>query len=128
MADENKKLSCEWDPAEKIIVLRTPGNFSKVEAEGIRKEMCSIFDGLKENEQIKILVDASEAKKTDYEARRIYTDITIKYKGRVKKIAMFKANILTKLVAKFVVTTCNEEKMIKFFDDYEKALEWLKKD
>jgi MFS superfamily sulfate permease-like transporter len=127
MKNESNKIAIDWDPEEKILLLRTPGNFSKIEAEEIRKQIIDAFGQLNEKEKIKIIVDASGANKTDFEARRIYTDIATKFKGRVGKLAFIKAGVFTKLVAKFVLAVANKEQDTKFFNSFDEGLKWIKR-
>jgi len=125
--DNEKKSLIKWIPEEKIIILTPEGDFNKENAKIIVDRISEIIDRTPEDETIKLVVDDTGTNKTDYEARRIYTEFAKKYSGRLSKLAVFGANTFVKLAVRFIMSTIGREKDFKFFDNVEDSLNWIKK-
>jgi len=126
MNNEKEKLLINWIPEERIIILTPRGDFNKENAKIIVDGISEIIDKASENEKIKLVVDDTGTNKTDYEARRIYTEFAKKYTKRLSKLAVFGANTFTKLAVRFVMSAIGRGKDLKFFDNLEDSLKWIK--
>ena len=116
-----------WDSQEKIIYIKVLQNIKEQEAKNDTDKVSKIFDQIPENETISILANVSSVGKIwDFSARRVYTELLKKYKGRTIKGAMVGANTLIRLITGFVSTVGGKKISLNFFNSTEEGLRWLK--
>lgn len=128
MREDNKKNdeSMKWLPEDRVVFLAPSGDFTKNEADKIVNEVFNAFSEITKDEKLNLIIDASGAYKTNHEARRVYTKFARDYKGRVSKIATFKANTFTRLIIQFVLSASGTDAKLKFFDNFENSLKWIR--
>ena len=124
--EKEENQSIKWFPEDRIVFLAPSGDFTKDEADKIVNEVSAAFNEITKNEKLNLIIDASKAYKTNHEARRVYTKFAKDYKGKVSKIAMFKANTFTKLIIQFVLSASGTDAKLKIFNNLEDSLKWIR--
>ncbi len=82
-----------------------------------------IFDN--SSQKLSFFINVNECGKNSPEARNTWKYLT--EHDKTKKVAIFGIHPVAKVIAYFVIGTLIKKKKIKFFDNEEKALEWIKK-
>jgi hypothetical protein len=121
---KGEKFSIHWDPNERILFTEMWGAHNKKDAEEYRAKFKEFLEKIPGTASVCQLYDLSKQKKTDHEARRIYTEIS-KY-PRAGTSAICGANILIRVVTNFIATATGRKNSIKSFAAVEEGLKWLR--
>lgn len=117
-------FSLKWDPNSQILFIDFWGEQTQKTAKEF-EEAENIFFNKFPVKSLKIFVDAMKVTEVDHEARRTFSEAVKKYPIPAKTAICYK-NILFKIIAGFITTVSMGRLKVKFFEDKEKALEWLK--
>lgn len=119
-------FSLKWDPQSQILFIDFWGEQNKKTAKEFENAEAIFFNKFTVK-SLKIMVDATKVTKVDHEARRTFSEAVKKYPISAKTAVCYK-NILFKIAAGFITMVSMGRLKVNFFEDKEKALEWLKKD
>jgi UDP-N-acetylmuramyl pentapeptide synthase len=111
-----------WDEKEKVLRTKICGDQDGETAKKLLKEMAEA--GEKIPGKLLVLNDMTQAGKPTIEARKQLISGT--RPDKIKKIAFFGGNILTRIIISFIMASSGINKA-KTFKTKEKALKWLKK-
>jgi hypothetical protein len=110
-----------WDEKDKIVRSEFYGDADEKVAKEQIESMSKFYKTLKGD--ILVLIDLTQAGSTTSKARTIYADALKKMS--VKKHAFIVKNIVLKVTVDFIMKASGA-KNVKFFNDNEEALQWLK--
>lgn len=126
MDNEKEKSLVKWIPEDGIIILAPGGDFDEENATIILDKISEIIDKIPNNAKIKVVVDGNGINMADHISRRLCTEFAKKYKNNLFKCAIYKANTITKLATQFLISAVRREKDLKFFDNLEDSLKWIR--
>jgi len=118
-----EKFLIYWDPEEKILFEEFWGEHHIKDAEDYQNKFSELAAKIPGNDPINILADVSKQKKTDHEARRIYTKISSH--PRSGNSAICGANLVVGMIANFI-GIATRRKNIKCFSTRDEGLSWLR--
>jgi hypothetical protein len=120
----NDNISMDWGSEGEIVLIEMHGCLKREDAEGFSIKLEEILKSFPQDETLKILVNAKNDIKTDYEARRVFTALA--KMPRAVKAAVYGQSTFARVSFGFLVAAVGKEDDIKFFETKEGGIEWLK--
>ena len=120
---KGEKFSFHWSPEERILYINTWGSHTEVDAKGMKEKIDEFLEKFSGLGTLNILVDITGYNKTEFGARKVYTEI-FKY-PRKCFLAVCGVNMIAKLVTGFMMAAAKRGD-IKFFTSTKDGLKWLK--
>lgn len=121
---KKEAFSVYWDSENQILFHEFWGG-QDIKSASEYKEINIMFFEKFSAKSLKIFVDALKVTEIDTEARRIFSE-AVKIHPVSAQVAVCYKNILFKIIAGFITAVSLGKLKVKFFEDKEKALKWLK--
>lgn len=122
---KGKNFTINLDNEKELVSIEVWGVHDGKDAEDFKSSIFKLLEDVAEIKRNKILLDCSNIKRVEHDARRIYTGLA-KELSNGPYIAIFGTNTIIGVVLDFVISASGREG-VKFFKDKDKAINWLKK-
>jgi hypothetical protein len=117
------KIEAWLDDDRRFIRQRVVGEMDEAGFKRLDEATVKLAEQLRDPERVMILFDARESGRASFQARRAM--IQTLHRPLLRRIAVFGANPVGRLMMRFIWTVSGEKK-IRFFGEEKEAVEWLR--